>query len=277
MFRKLRYLMNAVDSSPGGGSPPPGGSPASSQPTGNTAPASGGGQPSGGAPAAPPFDVNALAQALVPAVAKGVHDTVFARLREAGVLGRKDGNAAPGAGAGSETPAAGAPAAPPAAVDIEAVIERRENFALELGRFDVPTAAIARARQAFKAENPTDIATWARSYASDMGWKERAASSAAAGTSNPGTGSPQPPPSHPPPSSQQNPPPGGKPIAASPTAPGTVDAIDSGEIIDVSKLTDEQILKLGPDGIRREVERAVDSGRARSGRPPIPAVLRQKR
>jgi hypothetical protein len=275
MRLKPRYLMNAVDTSTGGGSPPPGGaSPASSQPP-TSPPAQGGGQPSGAA-GAPQIDYTALAQAiapvLVPVVSQGVHDRVFKQLREAGVVGRKEG-AAPAAGAGSE-PAAGAPPTAPAAVDVEAIIERRENFAFELGRFDAPASAIARARTAFKAENPSDISGWARAYASDMGWKERAASSAATANPNPTGQPPSPPPggTASPPAQLTQPGPG----AASSTAPGAGDPLDSGEIIDVSKLTDAQRQKLGPEGIRKLLDRSSEVGEARSGRPPTPAVLRRK-
>lgn len=262
MRLKPRYFMVPEDASPGGGSPPAGGAPAA-QPTAAT-PAQ------GNAPAAPPFDTAAFARDVAAAVAPSVRDFVFAEMRKSGVL-PKGGSAPASAGAESQ-PNAGVTAAP-GAVDVEAIIERRENFAFELGRFDAPASGVSRARAAFKAENPADVNAWARAYATDMGWKERAAPSAATGTPNPTTAA-----GTAPATVTTNPAAnagagGQKPFAASDTAPGG-GTLTPGELIDVTKLTDEQRLQLGPEGIRAALDRAAEAGNQRDGRPRIPSVLR---
>jgi hypothetical protein len=68
----------------------------------------------------------------------------------------------------------------------------------------------------------------------------------------------------------------GKPIAAAGTAPNRVGRIDSGQFIDVSTLTPEEVGKLGPHGVREQLERVVTAGQARDGRPFLPAVLREQ-
>lgn len=262
MRLKPRYFMAPE------GDPPTGGAPAGGAPAAQATAAT---PAQGNAPAAPPaFDVAALAREVAAAVAPTVRDSVFAELRRSGALPK--GGAAP-AGAGAEPQAHAGVAAQPGAVDIEAMLDRRESFASELGRFEAPASAVARARAAFKAENPADVHGWARAYATDMGWKERAAPSAAASVTTTITPPAAVAPGQPAPPGSATPPP---PIAASDTAPGAGDPLNSGELIDVSKLTDEQRRKLGPDGIRRLLERSEEVGSGREGRPPTPAVLRRK-
>jgi hypothetical protein len=65
--------------------------------------------------------------------------------------------------------------------------------------------------------------------------------------------------------------------AASTTAPSKVGRIDSGQLIDVSTLTGDELVQLGTQGVREHLERVINAGQARDGRPPVPAVLRPKR
>jgi hypothetical protein len=62
--------------------------------------------------------------------------------------------------------------------------------------------------------------------------------------------------------------------AATTTVPNRVNPIDTGALIDVSKLTDAERLQLGPAGIRQRLEQVITAGQSRDGRPPVPAVLR---
>jgi len=71
------------------------------------------------------------------------------------------------------------------------MLERRENFAHELGKYEVPETALPRTRKAFTGEKPDDVQAWVASYASEMGWKQRNSQPAASGN---GTPSPTPPP-----------------------------------------------------------------------------------
>jgi hypothetical protein len=60
------------------------------------------------------------------------------------------------------------------------------------------------------------------------------------------------------------------------TVPNKVNRLESGQLVDVSTLTDEERLQLGPQGMRQQLERVINAGQARDGRPPVPAVLRKK-
>ena len=64
--------------------------------------------------------------------------------------------------------------------------------------------------------------------------------------------------------------------AASSTEPNKVNHLNSGALIDVSKLTRAEVDQLGPAGVRQQLERVISAGQERDGRPPIPAVLRKK-
>jgi hypothetical protein len=120
------------------------------------------------APGPAPFDPAALARD----VASTVRDSIFAELRKSGVLGKV---AAPPTATDPATPAATATAPASTALDVEALLERRENFAHALGKFEVPDTAIARARKAFTAEKPDDVNGWVSTFATEMGWKQRSA------------------------------------------------------------------------------------------------------
>ena len=52
--------------------------------------------------------------------------------------------------------------------------------------------------------------------------------------------------------------------------------LDSGALIDVSKLSPAELDQLGPQGTRKHLERVIAAGQERDGRPPVPAVLRKK-
>ncbi len=163
MLTKLNRLMAPEDSSPGGGSPAP--SAADGTPAPAATPAQG---------TAPTVDTAALARE----VAATVRDSIFAELRKSGVVGKKAEPAAT-----TEAPPNGHAIAPASsAADIEALLERRENFAHALGKFDVPDTALVRARKAFSAEKPDDVADWVKTFATDMGWKQRTAQPAPAGS-----------------------------------------------------------------------------------------------
>ncbi len=149
MLTKLYRLLAPEDASPGGGSPPP---PASPAPAPAATPAQG---------PAPTFDTAALARE----VAASVRDSVFAELRKSGAL-KKDTAAAP-------APDKDTPPAPAGAHDVEALIERHQSLGLALGKYDIPETALARARQSFKADSPTDVGAWVTTFATDMGWKQR--------------------------------------------------------------------------------------------------------
>lgn len=263
MRLKPCYFMAPEDSSPGGGSPPAGGG-ASPPGSATAAPAS------GTAPAATAIDPAALAREVAAAVGPQVRDSIFAELRKSGVLGGKAGQAPQASTA--ETPPAASGASALSLSDVETLLASRETFARELARFDIPDSAIARARQALNVEKPSDVASWAKTYATDMGWKERAAPSAAAATTTPNptaaAAAAAATASH----AQGDP----KPIAASSTAPGGGDSTPS-ELVDITKLSAEQRLRLGPEGIRAALDRAAEAGYARDGRPRIPEVLRTKR
>lgn len=61
------------------------------------------------------------------------------------------------------------------------------------------------------------------------------------------------------------------------TAAGNrVNQLDSGALIDVSKLSPAELDQLGPQGTRKHLERVIAAGQERDGRPPVPAVLRKK-
>ena len=148
MLIKSRLMAPEGDPSPSGG-----GAPGTPAPTATPAPGP-----------APAIDTAALARD----VAATVRDSIFAELRKSGVLGKP---AAPPA-TDSVAPS-GTPAPAPSVVDVEALLERRENFAHALGKFDVPESAIPRARKAFTSEKPDDVNGWVATFASEMGWKQR--------------------------------------------------------------------------------------------------------
>lgn len=167
MLSKLYRLLAPEGDSPGGGAPPAA-QPAPAAPAPAATPAQGN---------APTFDSAALARE----VAASVRDSVFAELRKSGALKKEP--AAPPPDKEHPTPPAGA-------VDVEALIERRESLALALGRYDIPDTAIDRARKSFKAENPTDVGTWVAAFATDMGWRQRNSTAQPAPAGPPATPTP---------------------------------------------------------------------------------------
>lgn len=178
MQRLSKMLMNAVGSSPGGGAPPGSGAPAA-------APAQ------GGSVATVPLD---QVQTMIDnAVAQAKHG-IFADLRRTGSLKGKAGARARasgnGGGSNPQPGSAGAGAAPD--VDVNALVQRATAFERFAVQHSLTDAQRKRMDAALRAENPTDVDAWAKSYLEDMGIAKPAPNNQSNQNTNggaPGTGS----------------------------------------------------------------------------------------
>jgi hypothetical protein len=65
--------------------------------------------------------------------------------------------------------------------------------------------------------------------------------------------------------------------AAAPTAPAKVDTPTSGGLVDLWHLSLDQLNALGPEGTRREYEKALAVGGQRAGAPPLPRMPQKNR
>lgn len=63
-----------------------------------------------------------------------------------------------------------------------------------------------------------------------------------------------------------------KPPAAAPNAPGRVDPLTAGGLVDIWALNDDQLKQLGPMGLREKFEALKTAARAASGAPPRPKL-----
>jgi hypothetical protein len=215
-----RILMNAQpgDGSPGGAPPP------AAVPT----------------PAPPPpaqGDVASLiadqVKNLAPAIVQQVNDAVFANLRRAGVLG-EGGGKKPAGGTGTEPPTPATP--PPAGDNNRSLLRSFDRATAKLGLSD---AAVERMEREFLAERPTDVAGWVKSYLSDFGINQGAAT----------------PPAQPPTQQQQPPAPAGAPAAPTPPVPGPAPLGDLDRAdLHPNRLTSDQVQRLGPDGTLKYVK-----------------------
>ncbi|MCX5747907.1 MAG: hypothetical protein NT062_36040 [Proteobacteria bacterium] len=60
--------------------------------------------------------------------------------------------------------------------------------------------------------------------------------------------------------------------AAAPNAPGRVDPITAGGLVDIWNLRDDEIAQLGPAGMREQFEKLIRHGEQASGRPAKPTI-----
>ena len=58
--------------------------------------------------------------------------------------------------------------------------------------------------------------------------------------------------------------------AAAPNAPGRVDPITAGGLVDIWNLRDDEIAQLGPQGMREQFEKLLAAGNKAAGAPPRP-------
>jgi hypothetical protein len=110
----------------------------------------------------------------------------------------------------------------------------------------------------FLAESPQDPAAWATKAATTFGIKTQATTTTTDNTAGQTTAAAT-----------------VKPVTAQ-TAPRGVNALESGGLIDIFSLSDDDRIRLGPDGLRREFEKILAEGNARSGAPGLPKALRAK-
>lgn len=67
-----------------------------------------------------------------------------------------------------------------------------------------------------------------------------------------------------------------KPPAAAPNAGGKVDRLTSGGLVDIFNLTLDQVVHLGPEGLRKHHEENLAAARSRDGAPPIPRMSKRR-
>jgi predicted Zn-dependent peptidase len=115
-----------------------------------------------------------------------------------------------------------------------------------------------RMEAARKAENPQDVAAWARGYLEDMGL----------GKSN----------VNPSPNAQTAPVAEHKPAAVAPSSsqPSAVTPVTTGGLVDIYNLTPEQFASMTPAQMREHHERNVAAGNARTGAPRLPMAVQKR-
>ena len=162
-----------------------------------------------------------------------------------------------------------APSNPPAPISTEGLSEpaRERMFGRALGRFDLDDRAVTVVERDYARDKPADPVAWLNERADAFQWRRLGES-------------PTPPHNAPPsPAALAAPAPAdpAKPApSGAPSAPSKVIRIDSGQLIDVSSLTGDEITQLGTAGIREHLEKVIAAGQARDGRPALPQVLRKK-
>ena len=159
-----------------------------------------------------------------------------------------------------------APRAPESTEKKFAITEDEFNALLSRQRaFDRVTAAaglsdrqLERMESARKAENPQDVAAWARGYLDDMGL----------GKSNVNPSS----------NAQTAPIAEHKPSAVAPSSsqPSAVTPVTTGGLVDIYNLTPEQFASMSPAQLREHHERNVAAGNAKSGAPRLPMAVQKR-
>jgi hypothetical protein len=117
---------------------------------------------------------------------------------------------------------------------------------------------LERMEAARRADNPPDVAAWARGYLEDMGL----------GRSN----------VNPSPNAQTAPVAEHKPSAVAPSSsqPSAVTPVTTGGLVDIYNLTPEQFASFSPAQLREHHERIVSSAQSKSGAPRLPAAVQKR-
>lgn len=178
--RLFKMLMNAEGSSPGGGGqqpPPPGTPPA----------------PAAQAGAASPGLTVDQVKSLFAEQAKEIRNGVFADLRRQGLLKGKDPDAGAGSGAGDggDKPPGPAPTPGVSADDVQKLITRERSIERIATENKLSDGQRRRMEVALKAENPSDVAAWSKSYLEDMGIVKAQPSQTPNGGASAGAGAPR--------------------------------------------------------------------------------------
>lgn len=226
----------------------------------NEADASPGGGAVSGTQTVTPAQGDAPAQAsspdptMVQALASAVRDSVFAELRRSGVLKNK-ADPAP-------TASAPAPAASPSSTDFRKLDRALAQTGFGNGLDEQGYQFI---ETAFAAANPQDAVGWVNTFFASVG---RSAPSQPQAPVTTGTQQP---------TNGATAEPAKPPTAAPPSAAGTpVTPMTSGGLVDIWKLTPQQLDQLGPSGVRREFEKHLSEGARLSGAPPVPRAAQKK-
>ena len=156
--------------------------------------------------------------------------------------------------------------------EVQLMIARARAFERVTATAGLNERQVARMEEALATSKPTDIAEWSRTYLEDMGIGSRQitttttapgtaappvvvtpATSAAATTTVPATNA--------------------TPPAAAPNAPTVpVSPTTSNGLVDLFRLTSEQLDQLGPSGVREHFDKALAIGRQQGGALPRPKL-----
>ena len=142
--------------------------------------------------------------------------------------------------------------------DVTALLASQRAFDRVTASANLTDRQLERMEAARKAENPPDVAAWARGYLADMGL----------GKSN----------LNPSPNAQTAPVAEHKPSAVAPSSsqPSAVTPVTTGGLVDIYNLTPEQFASMSPAQLREHHERALASANAKSGAPRLPMAVQKR-
>lgn len=144
------------------------------------------------------------------------------------------------------------------AEDVQQLIARDRAFTRATAQAGLSDRQLERMEAALRVENPSDVATWARSYLEDMGLVKSQITTTTTTTNNGGTTDPT------------------RTAPAAPNAPTKIEIPTVSGLVDIWNLSADQIDQLGPEGIRAEHEKILAAAGKRAGAPPVPKVLQKR-